>query len=102
MRSEPIKKNFFVLRHPTSTRVIDPDNDDIGLTETMKKQCEGKTIFYNSEHVIVDGDNFVNDSIASVSDQDTKLFKTFVPHKPDTKAQKGICPSAKRRVRLLF
>ena len=100
-RSEPQKENFFVMRHFTSTKIIDPNNNDIGLTETMKKQCEGKTIFYNSAHVLVDGENFSNDSIASVSDQDTKLFKSFVPHK-DTKALKNICPSARRRVRVLL
>ena len=54
-------------------RILSPDDQDIKLTETMKKECENKTIFYNSEVQIVE--DFKADEIQSLdSEEQTRHF----------------------------
>ena len=54
-------------------RKISPDDQEIKLTETMKKECENKTIFYSSEVQIVE--DFKADEIQSLdSEEQTRHF----------------------------
>lgn len=45
----------YVTNSMFTARIISPDDENVKLTETMKSACEGKTIYYNSEHVIESG-----------------------------------------------
>ena len=45
----------YVTNSMLTTRIISPDDENVKLTETMKSACEGRTIYYNSDHVIESG-----------------------------------------------
>ena len=57
-------------------RKLSPDDQEIKLTETMKKECENKTIFYSSEVQIVE--DFKADEIQSLdSEEQTRHFHSL-------------------------
>lgn len=67
-------KSYFVLRHATNT-YVNPSNNTLYLTETMKEACENKTIFYNNEHIVVNASDYTNNTIQELTFEDTQRFK---------------------------
>ena len=76
-RTRPSKfvkmRKISLARQIQLVRMISPDDQEIKLTETMKKECENKTIFYSSEVQIVE--DFKADEIQSLdSEEQTRHF----------------------------
>ena len=68
----------YVRNLVTSTEIISPDDDRVKLTETMKKECEGKTIYYNREHVLQSGEDF-RLGIAGVQSKEEHILEKMLP-----------------------
>ena len=51
-------KTHHILHPVHNTVVISPDDERIALTETMKKECEGKNIYFHEEYSILPKANF--------------------------------------------
>ena len=68
-----------VVKTFQTTNIIFPDDENVKLTETMKKECEGKTIFYNAEHEVINGTDYTEDSIQSKNDEDVRLLNRKFP-----------------------
>lgn len=55
----PNQINTNHILHPVHTAVvISPNDKSVALTETMKKECEGKTIYFHEEFSILPKANF--------------------------------------------
>merc|ERR1712110_1233684 len=81
---QSISKDSFVLKHLTSRTQVNPDDEDLRLTETMKDACRGKVVFYNNEHQVVEDADFKNDTIEELrTDVVERHYKSLV-----TKRQK--------------
>ena len=66
-------RKISLARQIQLVRIISPDDQEIKLTETMKKECENKTIYYNSEVQIVE--DFKADEIQTLdSEEQTRRF----------------------------
>ena len=73
-------RKISLARQVQLVRIISPDDPDIKLTETMKKECENKTIYYNSEVQIVE--DFKADEIQTLDSEEQtrhlhRLFSKF-------------------------
>ena len=68
----------YVRNLVTTTEIISPDDDRVKLTETMKKECEGKTIYYNREHVLQSGEDF-RLGIAGVQRKEEHILEKLLP-----------------------
>ena len=76
---QSISKKSVVLRHLTTRTQVNPNDEDLRLTETMKDACEGKVIFYNNEHQVVEDADFKNDTIEELrTDVAERYFKSLV------------------------
>jgi len=87
----------YITNSITSTRIISPDDENVKLTETMKKSCEGKTIYYNSQHAVESGGEELKKG-GVVGDQDNmkqrQYTEKFSPQMPDNnpkRAQRNVC-----------
>ena len=80
-------KSSFVLRHVTSTQ-LSPSDETLQMTETMKAACEGKTIFYNHEHLIVDEADYTNDTIKDLGARDAQRFKSLEKNRQKREASR--------------
>ena len=82
----------YITNSITSSRIISPDDQNVKLTETMKKACEGKTIYYNSQHVVESGGEDLKKG-GVVGDQDymkqKQYNKKFSPQMPDNNPKRG-------------
>ena len=65
-------QNFHIVKTFQTTKIISPDDENVKLTETMKKKCEGKTIFYSEEHEVINGTDYKENSIQSKTDEEVK------------------------------
>ena len=84
-RSGPKPENRYVVSQMTSSEPISPDDDRVKLSETMKKECEGKTIFYNRNVDITTSERELKVGISSVKSNDkSRYFKMF----PKTKTSR--------------
>jgi len=61
-----------------STEIISPNDERVKLTETMKKECEGKTIYYNKQHVLESGEDFKL-GVAGVQGKENRKFERMLP-----------------------
>ena len=86
---------FHVVKTFQTTNIISPDDENVKLTETMKKECEGKTIFYNAEHEVINGTDYSEESIQSKNDEEVRLLNRGV--RQDKQRQITI-PCSKMRV----
>ena len=68
----------YVRNLVTTTEIISPDDDRVKLTETMKKECEGKTIYYNREHVLQSGEDF-RLGITGVQSKEEHILEKMLP-----------------------
>ena len=57
----------YVTSSLTSTKIISPDDENIKLTETMKEACRGKTIFYNSQHIVESSEDKLKAGVIGVN-----------------------------------
>ena len=58
------KRKISLARQIHLVKIISPDDQEIKLTETMKKECENKTIYFTSKvHIVED---FKADEIRSL------------------------------------
>lgn len=73
------KEHHYVTSHMTATEIISPDDDRIQLTETMKKECKDKIIYYNREIDLVSGEDFKEEGVSSVKDSDNSRYKKMFP-----------------------
>jgi len=80
-------KSSFVLRHVTSTQ-LSPSDETLQMTETMKAACEGKTIFYNHEHLVVDEADYTNDTIKDLGARDAQRFKSLEKNRQKREASR--------------
>lgn len=92
-------KSYYVLRHVTSTQV-NPSNETLPLTETMKDACKGKTVFYNNEHLVVEEADYTNDTIQNLrTEVAERSFKSLVTKKrevqSDSMRQRPSCTNMK-------
>ena len=83
----------------TSTEIITPDDDRVKLTETMKKECEGKTIYYNKEQILESGDDFKL-GVTGVPSEENRKFEKMLPKSQmdQTRGMRSICSSQEIRV----
>ena len=83
----------------TSTEIISPEDDRVKLTETMKKECEGKIIYYNSEHTLDSGEDFKL-GVTDVQSKDKQSFEKMLPRNPlnQTRNGRSICSPDEIRV----
>ena len=62
-----------------TTKIIFPDDENVKLTETMKKECEGKSIFYNAEYEVIQDTDYIEDSIQSKNEEKVRLLNRRFP-----------------------
>ena len=74
-------KTQYVQNIVTAAKIISPDDDTVKLTETMKKACEGKAIYYNDIHFVESEEEF-RLGVRSVQSKDKKLFEKMLPNMP--------------------
>ena len=80
------KDNRYISSQITAAEVISPDDDRIKLSETMKKECEGKTIYYNRQHDVVSGEDFKLGISNIKINEKSRYMKMF----PEAKNTKGV------------
>ena len=51
-------QNFYVVKRLEHAQIIAPNDARVQLTDSMKKECEGKLIYYNDDHYVVPGEEF--------------------------------------------
>ena len=78
----------YVKNLVTTTEIISPDDDRVKLTETMKKECEGKTIYYNKEHVLQSGEDF-RLGVAGVQSKEKLTLEKMLPKIPMNQTRRG-------------
>ena len=72
-------QKLHIVKTFQTTKIISPDDENVKLTETMKKECEGKTIFYNADHEVINGTDYIEDSIQSKGDEKVRLLNRRFP-----------------------
>ena len=71
----------YIRNVATSAEVISPDDSRVKLTETMKKACEGRPIFYHSQHIIEPEEEFKL-GVTDVQNKDKKMLEKMLPKRP--------------------
>jgi len=74
-------KKYHIVKNLLTTRIIAPDDKNVQLTDTMKKECEGKVIYYNDEQDLVEGEYSSSNSVGTVVDTSKKSFKQLLSRK---------------------
>ena len=95
--------HVYIRNLVTTAKIISPDDENVKLTETMKKECEGKTIFYNSQHYVEEGDEQEGrkTKIIGTQNEKQKNLKNLLPKNTTaTKGQRGLCTDVK--VKIIF
>ena len=104
--TEDATTHKFVRNLVSNTKVISPDDENVKLTETMKKTCKGKTIFFNSQHYVEVGDQ-QEDRKTKVIDFQNKRHKNFVkllPKRSNTQLRedRSLCHVNDTKVKLIL
>ena len=75
----------------SEAKVISPDDENVKLTESMKKECEGKTIFYNSQHVVEVGDQQEGreTKVIGIQNEMQKDLQKLLPKRADNSSIRG-------------
>ena len=96
-------KHTYVTNLITTTEQISPDDDRVKLTETMKKACEGKAIFFNSQHAVESGDTF-RQGVLSVENKMNNRYEKLLPKKPNNvkSDSRSACPANQKKVSVIF
>ena len=85
---------FHIVKTFQTTRIISADDETVKLTETMKKECEGKTIFYNTDQEVINGTDYIEESIQSKSEEEVRRLDGRFPQD----RQQITIPCRKQRV----
>ena len=96
---EDITTHKYVTSPIATTKIISPDDENVKLTETMKKSCKGKTIFYNSNPYVDSYRSMVKGGVIG-DDRDDMIqhFKRTTPQlSNDTlrMGERGLCSDIK-------
>ena len=94
-RKNKKKRRSYVGNLVTEKTVISPDDDTVKLTETMKKECEGRTIFYHKEHLLESGEEF-KFGVRNLTNKNRQTFETMLSQNYRNLARqvKNSCPPA--------
>lgn len=89
----------YVTNPITTTKIISPDDENVKLTETMKKACEGKTIYHNSNHYVDSYRSMVKGGVIG-DDRDDLIqhFKRTTPQLSNNTlrmGERGFCSDVK-------
>jgi len=88
----------YVTSSITSTKIISPEDENVKLTETMKTACKGKTIFYNSQHVVEsNGEKLKAGVVLGVNNSKNHHLEKLMPQTPDytLKGERRSCRDVK-------
>merc|ERR1719480_382523 len=75
---------FHIVKTLQTTRIISADDETYKLSETMKKECEGKTIFYNTDQEVINGADYIEDSIQIKNITQGRLLNGKLPQDRQT------------------
>ena len=81
--------NRYVRNSITSTKIISPDDQNVKLTETMKKACQGKTIYYNSQHVVESSGDKLKAGVIGGNNSKKRRFEKLMPQMPNITFKRG-------------
>lgn len=88
----------YITNSVISTKIISPDDENVKLTETMKKACEGKTIFYNSQHVVEsDGKKHKGGVVNDAKNSRMQRLSSQIPNTTSKKGERGFCRDVKNK-----
>ena len=102
-RPNPKKSKSYIGNLVTEKTIIKPDDDTVKLTETMKKECEGRTIFYHKEHLLESGEDF-KFGVRDLTNKNRQTFETMLSqnYRNSARQVKNSCPPADIKVILLI
>ena len=95
---EDITTHKYVTSPIATTKIISPDDENVKLTETMKKACEGKTIYHNSNHYVDSYRSMVKGGVIGDRDGLIQHFKRTTPQLSNNTfrmGERGFCSDVK-------